>query len=144
MHAGQAGVLFLPQRQSFACYLLSNLHLALVQDFLAQAAIRDEEAPYPGDLEGGEMGTLIQSTISPSFSVLPRYGDKLTHTNSRLQHRQQLIASGEPTLADGLHLVEMIQQEFGEHTSLEQVIQSLVGQQLLGQRGCRRSEEVAS
>lgn len=74
------------------------------------------------------------------LSIPPLYADQLTRTIGVLQQLQVLVADDAATLGDVSHIFLAIQQEFGAHTSLEQVIQALVGRHL-AQQIERRSEK---
>lgn len=79
---------------------------------------------------------MMQLQTAPSaeyLSIPPMYAEQLTRTIGVLQQLQVLIANDAATLDDVSHLVQAIQREFGAHTSLEQVIQSLVGRHLAQQ-----------
>jgi len=80
---------------------------------------------------------MMQLTTAQSSSTAPCYIDPLSRTIGVLQHLQVLLPPS-ATLDDVQRLVFTIQNRFGEHTTLENVIQSLVGQHLLCQLSARR------
>src|SRR5207248_9907261 len=76
------------------------------------------------------------------YATIPAYADDRSRTIGAWQQLQLLMASWQnPTLADVAHLVLRMQQDFGLHEPLENVIQSLVGQHLTSQMTRRLSQQ---
>ena len=83
---------------------------------------------------------LMHHTHRDTFVILPpTYTDNLTRVIGTLQQLQLLMQTSwhNPTLADVAHLVLSIEQDFGSSTSLEQAIQTLIGQHLTAQKAQR-------
>jgi DTW domain-containing protein YfiP len=83
---------------------------------------------------------MMQHTHRDAFVILPpTYTDDLTRVIGTLQQLQLLMVSSwhNPTLADVAHLVLSVEQDFGSSTSLEQAIQTLIGQHLTAQKAQR-------
>jgi hypothetical protein len=71
-----------------------------------------------------------------TFSTSPLVHDGLTRKIGMLQQLQVLLST-EATLGDAARQILQLQEEFGPRTSLEDVIQALVGQHLTRQIASR-------
>ncbi len=72
-------------------------------------------------------------------TLLPVYSSDLERTIGVLQEIQVLCAAqGNVSLSDVVQVLHAMQQEFGRGSSLENVIQALVGRQLHQQLAMRR------
>jgi hypothetical protein len=84
---------------------------------------------------------MAQLLTSPTSSQLaPVYQSDLTRTIGVLQQLQVLCAQHDALLTDVIGVVRDMQHTFGENSSLEDVIQSLVGQHLSQQFIARRQQ----
>jgi hypothetical protein len=83
--------------------------------------------------------SIVQQTAT-SHHLPPVYLDDLTRTIGILQQLQILCTSvqGDVSLDDVIQVVRQLQNEFGERSQLEQVIQRLVGKHLNRQLLARR------
>lgn len=80
---------------------------------------------------------LTQPTTNSPFA--PVYQSDLARTIGVLQQLQVLcVTQGDVSLADVIQVLHDMQQEFGEDSRLEEVIQSLIGQHLRQQLTARR------
>jgi hypothetical protein len=85
--------------------------------------------------------TQYATALAPAqrSTLLPVYSSDLERTIGVLQQLQVLcLAQGDVLLGDVLQVLHTMQQEFGKGSSLENVIQALVGRQLHQQLALRR------
>ena len=85
--------------------------------------------------------TQYATTLAPAqgSTLLPVYSSDLERTIGVLQQIQVLCsAQGDVSLGDVIQVLHTMQQEFGRGSSLENVIQALVGRQLHQQLAARR------
>lgn len=78
------------------------------------------------------------------FTLQPVYQADTERTIGILQHLQQLcLPQGDVSLSDVIEVLHGMEHEFGTASSLEQVIQALIGKRLHEQQAGRRARRTA-
>ena len=139
------GLLLLSQNKSEPGHLRRGLHQASPPPLAKAHRSRSAYSPPQGALESCEVVVMTQQYASSfhqhhEFTLQPVYRCDTERTIGILQQLQRLcLSQGDVSLSDVIEVLQDMQREFGTSSSLEQVIQSLIGQRLREQQARRRS-----